>query len=348
MKKRTKVVLITVSSVVAVGLLTVTSITTYNKMTHKASSVTKKGYQSYRVTSSPALSMSGKIVANKTQTLNSPSGKIQQINVNDGQTVKNGEILLTVTNTDIQEAIEAQNDVISKATRGASATASALKSAQQQYQQASDEEGKAALKDTVAQAQQATTDANADLQDAQNKLVELQNKLNVSLTAPFDGIVSVDNNTKDGIPSLTMNTTEKVLRATVSEYDYDKIHSGDSVTVSGIDGTPTQTTAIDKIEQIPAEQGKGTTYYPFSANVNGDFLYGQSVKVKVPQNDLKIPSSAVYKGSIYKVIDGKASRINADVTKSGTSYFIKSGVVKGEKIVLNPDSHLKNGEAIND
>lgn len=347
MKRRTKVTLIVTSCVVAVGLLAVTGVTTYHKMTHKSDATVKTGYQSYTVTTSPALSMSGKVAASKTQMLNTPTGKLQQINVNNGQTVKSGDILLTVTNTDMQEAIDNQNDMIAKSNRAVNSAASALKNAQQSYNQA-DPEAKSALKDGVTQAQQAVTDANTDVQDAQNKLVDLQNKLNVNLTAPFDGIVSVDNNTKDGLPALTMNTTEKVLQATVSEYDYNKVHSGDKVTVSGIDGTPNQTTAIDKIEQIPAEKSKGTTYYPFSAHVNENFLYGQSVKVKVPQNDLKVPSTAVYKGNIYKIIDGKASRINADVTKIGTSYIVKSGVAKDEKVVLNPDSHLKNGEAIND
>lgn len=347
MKRRTKVTLIVTSSVVAVALLAVTGVTMYQKMTHKSEATVKAGYQTYTVTTSPDLSMSGKVIANKTQTLNIPTGKLQQINVNNGQNVKSGDILLTVTNTDMQEAIDNQNDMISKSNRAVNSAASALKSAQQSYNQA-DPESKATLKDGVAQAQQAVTDANADAQDAQNKLVELQNKLNVNVTAPFDGIVSVDNNTKDGIPSLTMNAVQKILQATISEYDYNKIHSGDKVTVSGIDGTPNQTTEINKIEQIPADESKGTTYYPFSANVSGDFLYGQSVKVKVPQNDLKVPSSAVYKGNIYKIIDGKASRITADVTKSGTSYFVKSGITKNEKVVLNPDSHLKNGEAIND
>lgn len=347
MKRRTKVTLIVTSSVVAVALLAVTGVTTYQKMTHKSEATVKAGYQTYTVTTSPDLSMTGKVIASKTQTLNIPTGKLQQINVNNGQTVKSGDILLTVTNTDMQEAIDNQNDMISKSNRAVNSAESALKSAQQSYNQA-EPESKAALKDGVAQAQQAVTDANADAQDAQNKLVDLQTKLNVNVTAPFDGIVSVDNNTKDGLPALTMNTTEKMLQATVSEYDYNKVHSGDKVTVSAIDGTPNQTTAIDKIDQIPAEQSKGTTYYPFSAHVNDSFLYGQSVKVKVPQNDLKVPSSAVYKGSLYKVIDGKASRINADVTKTGTSYIVKSGVAKNEKVVLNPDSHLKNGEKIND
>ncbi|MFH0349840.1 hypothetical protein ACG92U_08485 [Leuconostoc citreum] len=77
-------------------------------------------------------------------------------------------------------------------------------------------------------------------------------------------------------------------------------------------------------------------------------MYGQSVKVKIQQSDLKIPKSAVYQGNLYKISDGKAQRISADVVEAGTNYIVKSGIVKGEKIVLNPDSHLKNGEAVHD
>jgi translation elongation factor EF-Ts len=63
---------------------------------------------------------------------------------------------------------------------------------------------------------------------------------------------------------------------------------------------------------------------------------------------VKVPKSAVYHHQIYKIIDGKVSPIKADVTLSGTSYIVNSGVNIGEKIVQNPDSQLKKGEAIND
>lgn len=291
--------------------------------------------------------MSGKVVAEKTQSLNSPTGKLQQINVKDGQSVKNGDILLTVTATDVQESISSQQDIVNKANRAVSSASATLKNAQQSYNQA-DADTKISLKDTVTQAQQALTDANGDLQDAQNKLAELQGKLTVSLKAPFDGVVSVSNDTKDGIPAITMNSSQKVLQANVSEYDYSKVHAGDIVTVSGIDGSPKQSTKITKIEQIPSNQGKGTTYYPFSASVNNDFLYGQSVKVKVPQSELKIPKSAVYKGSVYKVIDGKASRAQADLTQNGDTYIVNSGISKGEELVTNPDAKLTNGEVVDD
>lgn len=346
MKRKTKIIVIVVSSVATLGLLTATGVQTYNKLV-KPTAVAKNKYQTYKVTKALPLTMSGKVAADKTQSLNSPTGKLQQVNVNDGQTVKNGDILLTVTSTDVQESISSQQDVVNKANRAVNSASTTFKNAQQSYNQA-DAETKISLKDSLTQAQQSLTDANGDLQDAQNKLVELQGKLNVSLKAPFDGVVSVSTATKDGIPTITINSNQKVLQTSVSEYDYSKVHSGDAVTVSGIDGSPKQSTTITKIEQIPSSQGKGTTYYPLSANVNNDFLYGQSVKVSVPQSQLKIPKSAVYKGSVYKVIDGKASRVQADVTRDGDSYIVNSGISQGEKLITNPDSKLTNGEVVDD
>lgn len=341
-----KKIVFVVCGIAMFSLLSVTSLKVYTKMSgHQENN--KNQYQVYKVTSTLPLTMSGKIVAEKTQTLNVPTGKLQQLNVTDGQTVKNGDILLTVTVTDIQESISSQQDVVNKANRAVNSAAATLKNAQQSYNQA-DVDTKPSLKDTVTQAQQAVADANGDLQDAQSKLAELQGNLTMSLKAPFDGVVSVSNNTKDGIPSITINSSQKVLQANVSEYDYSKVKTGDTVTVSGIDGSPKQTTKISKIEQIPTGQGKGTTYYPFSANMNNDFLYGQSVEVKVPQSELKIPKSAVYKGSIYKVIDGKASRAKADLTKNDDTYIVNAGVSIGEKLITNPDSKLTNGEAVND
>ncbi|MDV8932568.1 efflux RND transporter periplasmic adaptor subunit [Leuconostoc citreum] len=322
MKKSTKTALVVVSSLVGIGLLTTAGVTTYQKTTHKTATKDKKGYQSYTVTTTPA-------------------GKLQQLNVSDGQNVHQGDILMTVNNPEAQEAVDAQKEMMRQSSRAGTS----IKDVAQQANNRANERGKGP---SDSQSQQIINDANVDVQEAQNRLVALQSKVTTAVTAPFDGIVSVDYNTKDGLPGLTLNAVDKVLKANVSEYDYHKLHSGDKLSVSGIDGTPTQETTITKIEQIPTDQGKGTTYYPFSATVNNDFLYGQSVKVKIQQSDLKIPKSAVYQGNLYKISDGKAQRISADVVEAGTNYIVKSGIVKGEKIVLNPDSHLKNGEAVHD
>lgn len=306
-----------------------------------------KKYNSYTVSKPLVLSVSGKIFSTQTKSLVSPSGNLKQLNVSDGQTVKNGDVLMTVTNQDAQQAVSDQNDAVNKAIRAVNTTIDTLKNSQKSYNQANDD-AKSAAKDSLTQAQQSYNEANADLTDAKNKLVELQNKVISTVTAPFDGIVSVDNDTKDGIPALTVTSSEKELKSSISEYDYNKIHIGDTITVSGIDGNPKQKTTISSVSQLPTTQTKGTAYYPFSAKVNNDFLYGQSVKVQVEQHEVKVPKSAVYHHHIYKIIDGKVSPIKADVTLSGTSFIVNSGVDIGEKIVQNPDSQLKKGEAIHD
>ncbi|MFH0349838.1 biotin/lipoyl-binding protein [Leuconostoc citreum] len=40
--------------------------------------------------------------------LNAPAGKLQQLNVSDGQNVHQGDILMTVNNPEVQEAVDAQ------------------------------------------------------------------------------------------------------------------------------------------------------------------------------------------------------------------------------------------------
>ncbi|MDO1727188.1 biotin/lipoyl-binding protein, partial [Escherichia coli] len=77
----------------------------------------KKGYQSYTVTTTPALSMSGKVIASKTQVLNAPAGKLQQLNVSDGQNVHQWDILMTVNNPEAQEAVDAQKEMMRQSSR---------------------------------------------------------------------------------------------------------------------------------------------------------------------------------------------------------------------------------------
>lgn len=333
--------------VIFTGLLTILYIITNNNMISYRKHQQNDEYKIYVVKDTLPLTISGKVVALKTQSLNLSSGNLKQISVVNGESVTKGDVLMTVTNQDEQQAVSDQNDVINKAIRTVNTASDTLKNSQKSYNQANDDE-KSAAKDSLTQAQQSYNEANADLTDAKNKLVELQNKVTSNVTAPFDGIVSVDNDTKDGIPALTVTSSEKELKANISEYDYTKLHNGDAITVSGVDGKPQQKTTISSVSQLPTTQSKGTAYYPFSAKVNNDFLYGQSVKVQVEQHEVKVPKSAVYHHQIYKIIDGKVSPIKADVTLSGTSYIVNSGVNIGEKIVQNPDSQLKKGEAIND
>lgn len=346
MKKKSKITLICVGTIVTVTLLTAIGVQTYNKLARPIVT-TKSQYRSYKVTKALSLSLSGKVVAEKTQALSLPTGKLQQLNVANGQDVKTGDILLVVTNTDVQEALNSQQDVVNKAHRTVNSASTPFKNAQQHGNQV-DLETKATLNSGVEQTQQALSEANGALQDAQRKLAELQKNLTITLTAPFNGVVSVSNESKNGLPTITINSDRKVLQATVSEYDYSKLHSGDALTVSSIDGTLKQKTHISKIIQIPINDGKGTAYYPFSADINGDFLYGQSVKVSVQQSQIKIPKSSVYQGVVYKIIDGKASRVQADITSIGDGYVVNSGISQGERIIINPDSKLKNGEVVDD
>lgn len=343
MKRKNRVILISAAVVAVI----ITSTVVQYKKTVKSSSRESHRYTAYSVSQDTNLSLSGKIVSTQIKSLVSPSGNLKQLNVSDGQAVKNGDVLMTVTNQDAQQAVRDQNDVVNKTIRAVNTASDTFKNSQKSYNQANDD-AKSAAKDSLTQAQQSYNEANADLTDAKNKLVELQNKVISTVTAPFDGIVSVDNDTKDGMPALTVTSSEKELKASISEYDYTKLHTGDAITVSGVAGKPQQKTTISSISQIPTTQAKGTAYYPFSAKVNNDFLYGQSVKVQVEQHEVKVPKSAVYHHQIYKIINGKVRPIKADVTFSGTSYIVNSGVDIGEKIVQNPDSQLKNGESIHD
>jgi len=209
MKRKNRVILI---SAVVVMIVIITAIVVQYKKTVKSSSGESHRYIAYSVSQDTNLSLSGKIVSTQIKSLVSPSGNLKQLNVSDGQAVKNGDVLMTVTNQDAQQAVSDQNDVVNKAIRAVNTASDTFKNSQKSYNQANDD-SKSAAKDSLTEAQQSYNEANADLTDAKNKLVELQNKVTSNVTAPFDGIVSVDNDTKDGIPALTVTSSEKELKA---------------------------------------------------------------------------------------------------------------------------------------
>jgi HlyD family secretion protein len=63
--------------------------------------------------------------------------------------------------------------------------------------------------------------------------------------------------------------------------------------------------------------------------------------------DIVIPAGAVQNGSVFVVVNGRARK--HPVTTAGASasgVLIKSGLIGGEEVIVNPPANLKDGQRV--
>lgn len=125
----------------------------------------------------------------------------------------------------------------------------------------------------------------------------------------------------------------------MSEHDYDKLGQGQEVLAT----KKTKESTIAFLSQVP---GKGkSTGYPLTIDFDGsNFMDGRNVMIYVPQQ-ICLPKDSVINNSVY-VIDsrGRVHKQKIDGNFADGCFCIKQGVQSGERIVANPDKHLKDGK----
>lgn len=215
-------------------------------------------------------------------------------------------------------------------------------------------------------------EAEAEKRVAQAELEKAQVMVKfATISAPFDGVVTRRNyfpkdfvraatEGGDHLPVLTVQRTDK-LRVVVQIPDRDVPYCdvGDPALVE-IDALPGQKVAPAKVSRIAHSEDHDTRLMhveidlpnPTGKICNG--MYGR-VTIMLDKSDyLSVPSTCIVdrtnegKGFVYVVRDGHAKRtpvaIGAD---NGLHTAITSGVKETDEIIMNPESDIVDGTAVN-
>ncbi|MCO7128203.1 biotin/lipoyl-binding protein [Sporolactobacillus shoreicorticis] len=310
-------------------------------------------YQQYVVKYVPALVESGKVAANRTQTLQKPAGTVKKIHVQNGDEVKKGEVLLTTRNKEITSKITTAKQEILKTQRDLAVQKQSIANSKTKLAKMHKGESEDDLNLELARDQNTYRDTEVDLQNQHDQLNQLYNQQEEELKAPFPGVISITNDDETGQAQYSLSSSEMEAQSSVSEYDYDKLHSGAEATVKALANGKKQTTTVKFLAKIPAKamSKKNFSMYDFTVPVDHRFMVGQSVQIVIPQKQIKLPSQTILneKGQtiVYLVIHGKAKRHAVKVEKQNGFYFLKSGLQPGQHIVANPDKRLKDGAKVN-
>ncbi|CAK8054736.1 efflux RND transporter periplasmic adaptor subunit [Eupransor demetentiae] len=160
-------------------------------------------------------------------------------------------------------------------------------------------------------------------------------------TAPFDGTVVVSGGSN---PTVTVNSNDHVVNASVSEFDYDKVHVADDVKVTTLAGDQTKQYQITSLAQDPSDSK--SSQYPLTINVGRDFRNGQSVKINLHVTRVAVPKSAIVGDHVFVVRDGRAYKKHVEFYTQDGKVLVTDGVSAGDKIVTNPGKKLSEGTKI--
>lgn len=293
-----------------------------------------------KVAKTTPLTLTGTVAAQQ-QVLSLPSGKVQSIGVANGQKVSEGDPLVTTYSESANEELTDAKQELAKAQQN-------NVSAAQKDAAAQSEDGTVSgSASSVAQAQASLADAQSDVTAAQNKVNTLSQKVTQTLTAPFDGTVTVDD-TKQDAPVITIYSNDLKLKTKVSEYNYSKLKTGQAIHVRALTTGKQADTTISYLATVPTTNSQSNdTSYEVDADLSSkDFMDGQTVKASVAQNQLRIPKSSVKNGQVYVVKNGKAKAVAVSGKRVNEYFEVKSGVKAGQQIVTNPDSKLHNGTKV--
>ena len=398
--KRKKQIRLTIGFVVACIVIaigaTIFSITRSTKQTEE-----KGDYQVAKIEKSAPLLFNGvaQPKESRTFTLDPTLGTLETIHVKNNQQVKAGEVIATYKNETIADQVTQQeqglnklNMAVSSAQNGYNSAVNKKNELANQYNQVNKilqeqqttnpeaasetaaqlaqlKEAYDAAGDAVEQAKQGIDSANLEYSDAQKAIAQLKEKVNTKVTAPFDGIVYVDQNgkTQANVPYATLVSPGTVVQASVTEYDYNKIKQGQKVevmpanderkiegTITNISTLPESASATPSLSAAvsggSSNSSSSTSSYAFTVETAEEIHNGFSVQVAIHFNQITVPKEVVVardgKQYVYTYKDGKAHLTEVTVKDQGANYLVEKGLAMGDKYILNPDKKLKDNQEV--
>ena len=219
--------------------------------------------------------------------------------------------------------------------------------------------------------QKAIRDMNNNIEDVNTKIERLSKKTSSSVTADIAGTISINPEGKTNVQLAFIKITSKDSEAktTVSEYDYESVEKGASVTIyvkaqdreikgtisfvstdpsgSGANPVPALPTSPSSAS---SSGGHSVARYDVIVKPEISLPNGFTVQVKIPQKGLVLTEQAIQKDGeqeyVYLYDNGVAKRKNIKRVKKGFQWIVQEGLSIGDKVIANPDSDITDGAAV--
>jgi len=380
MDRKTKIIMALVSSVICVMAMVFTAIK-HNSPKAEADG----GYTIYHVESSDPLIFNGTVEAESIDTIyqDVTLGEITEIHVKDGQSVTEGDVLITYENDEIVEAkrnrersvmniSNCKEDInlamerekkVKQQLNNAEKELSNLKSNDLEYELkksgleqdvAHYEASVESEKETIRTLERTLQGNEADLADVNENIASLEKSATTKVIASTEGIIILQEKGKadSSVPLIKIISEAVVVVGEVSEYDYATLSIDQEVTVKHVsvnEEIKGRITSIDRLASSKLESS-GAMTYQFTVEIEQLIQYGFSVQIRLFTEKLVIPESAIVeKGEekfVYVYENKKVNKKSIVTIEEGGLFIVSDGLEQGDKIIENPNEELEDGQEV--
>ncbi len=292
---------------------------------------------------------------------------IDAVNVQQGSTVKTGEVLFSLQSAQYQAALQTAQASLASAQ-------AALENAQLQYERAARLNATGFEATANLDTAMATRDEDqANVLSAEASVATAQLNLGYcTITSPIDGRIGAVNLTKGNLVTTTTGTL-----ATINQIDPIRVEfsvTADSPILAAAQSDPSESQFAVSLQlpdgkpypqkgkiafldnQVDSSTGTVNVFADF-ANPNAALLPGAYVNVEtapvVPENVLMVPVAAVQtdQNSEFVLILGPnntvVQRTVALGQQIGQNFIVKSGLNAGDQVIVDGIQKVKTGQQVN-
>jgi len=342
----------------------------------KKNTITKKEIEIFEIVAQPDMIYQGTVASSQQDEylLDASLGSLESINVENGQEVKVGDILLTYksNNTDmvsLEYAIKTAQLSLSNSLQTLSSSQERGNQLQNRYNQAisnkkieqvnpTDMDNLSAItpesiqvqidsnNQLIQQNKQTVAINQLALEQAQANLIHTQNSKTVTILAKQDGLAIVGNVNDLSRPLVQILNKNTIINGQISEFDYPKIRVGEKVIIRPINLDEEVTGTIISIGQVPnissttagGNNSTSISYYSFVVRPDKDLQFGYGVQIHVIDTSVFIPKSALKDGYVEKKnTDGTFTKVDVEIQERNGELEVVSGLSIGDFISKNGD-----------
>ncbi len=285
-------------------------------------------------------------------------GYVREINVREGESVEQGQVLLTIDQSDVDSQIRQAEAALSKARSGLSNARSNYERFKRLYEE------QAVPTQQFEQMRTAFEVAQGDFQAAQAAVEQARSQVNYTrIQAPFDGMVvqrmaDPGQLATPGRPLLMlMGSGDREIQVEVDDQAYARLAGGDQITIDyrQADGSPatfqgTILSLVGAADPITRTHTVKISVPTDIALTPGNFVTASVVLDQKPA--VILPKTALHDRAGIEgvfVLDNE-DRAHFRVVRLGQSrgddVVVLAGIEDGERVVTRTSGHIANGVTV--
>ncbi|MGM0516242.1 MAG: efflux RND transporter periplasmic adaptor subunit [Pseudomonadota bacterium] len=285
-------------------------------------------------------------------------GYVRSIDVEEGERVEEGQVLLTIDQTDVDSQIRQAEAALAKARSGLTNARANYERFKRLFEQ------NAVPKQQFEQMETAYRVAQGDFRAAEAAVEQARNQVNYAqITAPFDGTIiqrmaDPGQLATPGHPLLMLQGEgDREVRVEVDDQAYAALGKGDEIEIGYRRADGTAASFRGKILQRVAAANPITRTHSVKISVPTDLELtpGSFVTVQVVLDQkpaIVVPKSALHQRAgmtgvfVLDTEDRARFRVVRTGQDRGDEVVILSGLEDGDRLVTSADDHLANGVTV--